>query len=113
MVEKILLTIALIIFALPIGFSVQVGFNRAAKIGLLLIITGIACIVFSQHVLHENATYEFLTKEYGSKSKSNRIFSNMCSVGIWVAVFGGFTLFIGSVARAWKKRSVILPFLFK
>jgi len=113
MSERILLTIALIIFALPVGFSAQVGFNRAAKIGIVLVIVGIACILFSQYILHENATYELFTKEYGSKTESNRIFLNIWSAGIWTAVLGGCTLFIGSAARAWKKRSVILPFLFK
>jgi hypothetical protein len=113
MSEEVILTIVLLVLALPIGLSVMVGFNRTAKIGLLLVVVGVACISYSQYVLHENAAYELVTKNFGTKTGFNRIYLSVWGVGIGIAICGGCALFVGSVIRVWKKRLDILPFLFK
>ena len=113
MSEKIILTIVLVVLALPIGLSVSVGFTRTAKIGLLLVAVGVACIFYSQYVLHENAVNELVTETFGTKTGSHRIYLNVWGVGIGLAICGGCVLFVGSVIRVWKKRLDILPFLFK
>ncbi len=111
MIDNIILAIVIFLFTLPICLSLSVGYNRVAKIELVLIVLGVLGIGLSRYMIHENAVHAMQTANY-SNLDSNGFYINIWAAGLVVMVCGGCTLFIGSLTRVWQRRANILPFLF-